>query len=134
MPIQYPRSSFTSSARDLPSLSRSGDSWPSRPGSDGLNSTKNVPPAQRLLLRNRKVRVWEMLLRPGESYPLHGHHYPYLAVILESASLTLTNSEGRKRHLRAKTGDVIWKTPPDDHSVRNTGRTRFRVRLIELIG
>jgi beta-alanine degradation protein BauB len=95
---------------------------------------KAVTPAQKLLLKNRRVRVWEMRLEPGESYPLHHHRHPYLSIILENATIVMTDLRGRESRLRVKRGDVIWRVPPVAHSVRNIGRTRFRDRLVELLG
>ena len=95
---------------------------------------KPVPPAQKLLLKNRRVRVWEMVVEPGESYPLHRHRYPYLSIALEGATLVLADAEGREKRLTLRAGDVVWETPPEAHSVRNVGRTRFRNRLVELTG
>ena len=92
-----------------------------------------VPPAQKLLLRNRRVRVWEMVLRPGQSYPFHPHRHPYLSIMLEDATVVMTDAHGHEERLRVRAGDVVWRVPPDDHSVRNVGRTRFRNRLVELL-
>jgi beta-alanine degradation protein BauB len=94
---------------------------------------KPVPPAQKLLLKNRRVRVWEMVLEPGETYPLHRHRYPYLSIMLDAATVVMTGPEGGEERLRVRKGDVVWRVPPDDHSVRNVGRTRFRNRLVELV-
>jgi quercetin dioxygenase-like cupin family protein len=94
---------------------------------------KPVPPAQKLLLRNRRVRVWEMIVEPGESYPWHRHRHPYLSIALEGATLVLTDEAGTEERLRLRAGDVVWKVPPDAHAVRNVGSTRFRNRLIELL-
>jgi quercetin dioxygenase-like cupin family protein len=94
---------------------------------------KDVPPAQTLLMKNRRVRVWEMTLEPGEVYPLHSHRHPYLSIMLESATVSMTDRAGRKERLRVRKGDVVWRVPPDDHSVQNVGRTRFRNRLVELL-
>jgi quercetin dioxygenase-like cupin family protein len=95
---------------------------------------KPTPPAETLLLKNRRVRVWEMVLRPGQSYPFHHHRYPYLSIMLEDATVVMTDARGRDEQLRVRKGDVVWRTPPDDHSVRNVGTTRFRNRLVELLG
>jgi beta-alanine degradation protein BauB len=95
---------------------------------------KAVSPAQKLLLRNRRVKVWEMVLEPGESYPMHRHHYPYLSIMLEDASVVMTDEQGRQGRLKVRKGDVVWRILPDNHSVRNVGRTRFRNRLVELTG
>jgi len=97
-------------------------------------ATRSVPPAQKLLVRNRRVRVWEMVLRPGESYPFHHHAHPYLSIMMESATVVMTDRRGREERLRVRKGDVVFRVPPDDHSVRNVGRTRFRNRLVELLG
>jgi beta-alanine degradation protein BauB len=93
-----------------------------------------VPPAQKLLKRTPRFRIWEMVLEPGESYPMHRHRYPYFSVVLDGASLILTDSRGREERLKLRAGDIVWKVPPDEHSVRNVGRKRFRNRLIELTG
>jgi len=95
---------------------------------------KNVPPAQKLLMRNRQVRVWEMVLRPGQGYPMHHHQYPYLSIMLESTTVVMTDPKGRKERLKVQKGDVVWRVPPDDHSVQNIGRGMFRNRLVEVRG
>lgn len=93
-----------------------------------------VPPAQKLLLKNRLVRVWEMVVLPGKSYPLHRHRYPYLSICLSGATLDLYDASGKRRRLTLRPGDVVWEVPPEIHSVRNVGRTTFRNRLVELTG
>jgi beta-alanine degradation protein BauB len=95
---------------------------------------KRVPPAQKLVMKNRYVRVWEMVVQPGKSYPLHRHRYPYLSICLEGATLDLFDGTGRRTRLTLRPGDVVWEVPPEVHSVRNVGRTKFRNRLVELTG
>jgi quercetin dioxygenase-like cupin family protein len=75
-----------------------------------------------------------MVVEPGETYPMHRHRHPYLSVVIEGAILVLTDPTGRKERLRVRRGEVVWRVPPDAHSVENVGRTRFRNRLIELMG
>ena len=95
---------------------------------------KDMPPAQRLLMRNRRARVWEMVLKPGQSYPMHSHRHPYLSIMLESTTVVMSDPRGRKERLKVRKGDVVWRVPPDDHSVRDVGRGIFRNRLVELLG
>ena len=90
-----------------------------------------VPPAHKLLFENECTRVWEMVLEPGESYPLHAHEYPYLSLVIEGASLLLIGEDGREEPVQAAAGAVLWREPPDVHAVRNVGNTRFRNRLVE---
>jgi quercetin dioxygenase-like cupin family protein len=94
---------------------------------------KAVPPAQTLLLKNRKVRVWEMTLRPGQTYPGHHHRHPYLSIMLAPATVVMTDETGRTERLTVRAGDVVWRSGPEYHSVRNVGRTRFRNRLVEIL-
>ncbi len=91
----------------------------------------SVPPAQRLLFENSRTRVWEMVLEPGETYPLHQHEHPYLSLIVEGASLLLLGEDGGQEPVEAAAGAVLWREPPDVHAVRNVGQTRFRNRLVE---
>ena len=90
-----------------------------------------VAPAHRLLFENERTRVWEMVLEPGETYPLHEHEYPYLSLVLEGASLVLIGERGGEEAVEAEAGAVLWREPPDTHGVRNVGNTRFRNRLVE---
>lgn len=89
------------------------------------------PPAHRLLFENEHTRVWEMVLEPGESFPIHSHEYPYLSLIVEAAPLILVEEDGTERRLELEAGQVIWGDIPDIHAVRNVGTTRFRNRLVE---
>jgi quercetin dioxygenase-like cupin family protein len=95
---------------------------------------KPVPPAQKLLMANRQIRVWEMVVEPGASYPFHRHKYPYLSIALEGAKLVLVDAAGNEEPLTIRAGEAVWKARPDEHAVRNVGRTRFRNRLVELTG
>lgn len=63
---------------------------------------------------------------------MHRHTLPYLSIMLEDASVVLTDRRGRVESLKLRKGDFVWKVPPDDHAVQNVGRTRFRNRLVEL--
>ena len=92
----------------------------------------DAPPAHTLLFENEQVRVWEMLLEPGESFPMHAHEHPYLSLILEGALLKLIGEDGSEEPVQATAGAVLWREPPDVHAVRNVGDTRFRNRLVEL--
>lgn len=74
-----------------------------------------------------------MTLAPGESYPMHEHRHPYLSVILEGTTVVMSDPRGKEERLRLRPGDVVYRVPPDTHSVRNVGRRRFRNRLIELM-
>ena len=93
------------------------------------------PPANRLLFENEHTRVWEMLLEPGESFPMHSYEYPYLSLTMETAAtLILVEEDGTERRLELEAGAVVWGDIPDAHAVKNVGTTTFRNRLVEFKG
>ena len=90
------------------------------------------PPANRLLFENEHTRVWEMLVPPGESFPMHPHEYPYLSLNMETAAtLVLVEEDGSERRLELEAGAVVSGDAPDIHAVKNVGTTTFRNRLVE---
>ena len=92
----------------------------------------NGPPANRLLFENEHTRVWEMLVQPGESFPMHAHEFPYLSLTMENAAtLVLVEEDGSERRLDLEAGAVVWGDVPDVHAVKNVGTTTFRNRLVE---
>jgi quercetin dioxygenase-like cupin family protein len=93
------------------------------------------PPANRLLFENAHTRVWEMVVQPGESFPMHSHEHPYLSLNMETAAtLVLVEEDGTERRLELEAGAVVWGDVPDAHAVRNVGSTTFRNRLVEFKG
>ena len=90
------------------------------------------PPANRLLFENAHTRGWEMVVQPGESFPMHSHEYPSLSLAMEApATLVLVEEDGTERRLELEAGAVVWGDVPDVHSVKNVGTTTFRNRLVE---
>ena len=86
-----------------------------------------------IVFENEHVRVWEVLLEPGQLQPWHHHQHPYLVIALEEAHNLmqfLDGSEPRRMHETA--GRVVYREPGKPHNLRNVGETRYRSRLIEL--
>jgi quercetin dioxygenase-like cupin family protein len=90
------------------------------------------PPANRLLFENEHTRVWEMLVPPGESFPMHSHEYAYLSLNMETAAtLVLIEEDGTERRMELEAGAVVWGAAGEVHAVKNVGPTAFRNRLVE---
>jgi hypothetical protein len=93
------------------------------------------PPANRLLFENEHTRVWEMIVQPGESFPMHSHEYPYLSLNMETATtLVLIEEDSAERRLELEAGAVVLGDVSDVHAVKNVGTTVFRNRLVEFKG
>jgi predicted metal-dependent enzyme (double-stranded beta helix superfamily) len=90
--------------------------------------------ATRLLLENDRVKVWEMLLEPGESSDLHQHTMDYVLCILEGESIDADPPNGNTFHARVEPGQVFFiKSGGTERAVNRSG-TRFREIVVELKG
>ena len=86
----------------------------------------------RLLLENDRVRVWEMVLEPGQSSDWHRHEHPYLLCILEGDTVDAVMEDGREVSVPASPGTVYFVPPGETEIAVNRSRTTFREVLIEL--
>ena len=92
------------------------------------------PVAQRVLFENERVRVWEIVLEPGEELNVHTHDLDYVVVTIESSQLEAREHTGELRKITPEPGASSWTSPGEGqtHSLRNVGATRYVNRLIEL--
>lgn len=91
---------------------------------------KVAPEKQKLLLENDKVRVYEVLLEPGEKLPMHSHP-PYVVYFLSSFKMKTTTPDGKLTESEIKAGDARWSQPVT-HANENVGTTDGRALVVEL--
>lgn len=88
---------------------------------------------QTVLLDNSRVRIWEVVLEPGEFQPWHLHHNPYLVLNLESSPCHMDWLNGDPpRYLEETVGGVVFRPPSPVHMLTNDGDKTYRNRLVEL--
>jgi quercetin dioxygenase-like cupin family protein len=88
-----------------------------------------------VVFENEQVRVWEVVLEPGESQPWHRHHHPYLIVAIEPADNRMDFLDGGEpREMRETPGRVVYREAGRPHMLTNRGSTRYVNRLVELKG
>lgn len=86
-----------------------------------------------VVFENDTVRVWEVVLEPGESQPWHLHHHPYLIVAIEGAENRMDFLDGDPpRELHETPGRVVYRESGRPHMLTNQGTTRYVNRLVEL--
>lgn len=86
-----------------------------------------------IVFENEHVRVWEVLLKPGEVQDWHLHHHPYLIVGIEGADNRMEFLDGSEpRHMEETAGRVVYREAGKVHKLINEGQTTYRNRLIEL--
>lgn len=85
-----------------------------------------------ILYENDVVRVWEVLLEPGETQRMHHHTLPYVVIAIEGGQGRITSIDGSVRYTDEHPGDVVFQAPGQIHELANVGRTRYRNRLVEV--
>jgi hypothetical protein len=90
-----------------------------------------------VLFENDRVRVWEMILDPGEAIPLHKHVNDYLVIYLAPTHLDLFFQGREPRSQSYDDGFVQYFVVGKEgtpHQIRNTGLEPHRQFIIELLG
>jgi hypothetical protein len=91
---------------------------------------KLSPNDVKVLVDNDRVRVLEILHKPGAKEPMHSHPAS-VAVSLSDFKLKLTSPDGKITERTAKAGEVRWNEALT-HAVENVGTTDQHVIHIEL--
>jgi len=81
---------------------------------------------------NESVRVWNLILEPGESSPWHQHTMDYVVVAMEADSLRVEFEDGTVEERVPKQGDVVFYPRHQVHRAINTGKVRYSNTIIEL--
>jgi len=90
----------------------------------GANLTKD--PGREPIIENERVRVFRVTLEPGQSGPMHTHTVPILAIALTPGELEVTTKGADKpERVSRPEGNVLWRSQPVTHSIKNVGKTRY---------
>ncbi|MFF0339622.1 hypothetical protein [Kribbella sp. NPDC004875] len=88
----------------------------------------------RVLLKNSRVRVWEVSLRPGEAQGWHLHHNPYVVLCLSTSPCHMDWLDGSPaRHLSETVGGSVYRPVSPVHMLTNDGDALYLNRLIEVL-
>jgi hypothetical protein len=90
-----------------------------------------------LLFENEQVRVWQMVLAPGEASPLHRHEHDYLFVYTTPSRITLFQESVEQGTSEYDDGYVRYISVGDGlppHQIRNDAGETHRQILVELKG
>ena len=99
------------------------------------------PIGDRVLYEDEHVRIWEMILEPGQRSPLHHHENDYVVVVVEGDRVTVEPAETSEERSGDGYGSVAV-TPGQSVFLRkgatevaaNSGVRRYRDIQIELLG
>lgn len=97
---------------------------------DGAERGRPGPPGT-LLFENDRVRVWELIMKPGEVCNWHVHEYDHLLVIFEGSQVHAKKSDGTEVHRDFPDGKVAFiPASPVSEIARNTSTDRTLRELI----
>ncbi len=93
------------------------------------------PIGTELIFEDEAVRVWQIVLEPGQEAPQHTHLLDYTTVTVEGATLERLNGDGTVDRIESVPGRFMrWYQGSLVHGLRNVGSTRFRNVIIEIKG
>ncbi len=91
---------------------------------------KVMPEDVKVLIDNDRVRVLEVIHKPGAKEPMHSHP-AYVAVFLSATRLKVSTPDGKTTYKDRKAGEVYWSDPVT-HAIENMGTADQHVIVIEL--
>jgi len=91
-------------------------------------------PRHHLKFENQYVRVFDVLVPPGDATLFHTHSNDYVFVMIGDANLKAEVMGSAPVDLNVKNGEVRFTKAPITHRVTNPANTPFRNITIEILG
>jgi len=96
------------------------------------------PVGTAVLFENERVRVWEMVLAPGETCHPHRHTHDYLMLYTTPSAIRSTLDDGRLVRQHIDPGAVAFRavgaTGLDLHAITNVGTQASHHFIVEILG
>jgi quercetin dioxygenase-like cupin family protein len=83
----------------------------------------------KLLNENNRVRVLQVISKPGDVARMH-HHPDHIVYVVSGGKVTLT-SGGKTQEMELKAGSAIF-LDAQDHEMKNIGKTTIDLVVTEL--
>ncbi len=101
-----------------------------------IGNSSDVPPLDKitgttLVIDNERVRVYRLILEPGEATEAHDHKLFRLSVVVRKGKAAIKSGSRKLRIEQLELGDFRWHDPEMNHSVKNVGATRIEIVDIE---
>ena len=88
--------------------------------------------ATQLILENDKVRIWNLVVGPGESSDWHLHENDYVTVVVDGGNLDVEYDNGSVERSPSEVGSWSYHGDHRIHRVTNNTNSTYRNVLIEL--
>jgi hypothetical protein len=84
------------------------------------------------LMDNERVRVWRLVLEPGQAAAAITQKAPGLRIVVDGGEIVESVPGQAERGMMLKLGGFYWQEPGVTRAVRNIGTTRINLVEIEL--
>ncbi|MEW6125455.1 MAG: hypothetical protein AB1757_00205 [Acidobacteriota bacterium] len=84
-----------------------------------------------LILENERVRVYRLIIEPGQTIAAHAHVLPRLSVSVTSGELAIENNNRKAKTKSFAVGDFNWHEPLKRHVLKNLGTEKYESVEIE---
>ena len=88
--------------------------------------------ASEVLFENDKVKIWNLIVEPGEASGWHLHGHDYVTVVVEGEGLVVELDDGTSGENPSSPGTWRYHDDHQIHRVVNNSSTRYKNVLIEL--
>ena len=100
------------------------------------NGTNIPPPLEHvtgttLEIDNERVRVYRVILEPGQSTGIHTHKLSRLSVIVSKGKVAIESPKQKIRTVDFNPGNYRWQDGETTHAIKNIGTSRFEMVDIE---
>ena len=85
-----------------------------------------------VLFENEKVKIWNLIVEPGEASEWHFHEREYVTVVVEGAGLRVEFEDGTIEERTYNPGNWRYHGKHQVHRVVNNTDQRYKNVLIEL--
>ncbi len=96
-----------------------------------LDVLKVAANAYTLLMENKKVRVLDIRLKPGEKAAMHNHPNNHVIYVMNNAKFKLTFADGKTGEFDLKSGEALWMEA-GSHATENIGTTDGHNLVVEI--
>lgn len=84
------------------------------------------------VLDNERVRVWRLVLEPGQTAPAVTQSAPGIRIVVEGGELVESVPGAPDRSMAPRHGEFYWQEAGATRAVRNVGTTRIELVELEL--
>ncbi len=81
-----------------------------------------------LLFENERIRVWELVMKPGEICNWHVHEYDHLLIVMEGASIEAWRADGSTATLDIPDNQVLYIPRTEQPEIARNASTSKTLR------